>query len=92
MGTAIVTVKIMPETPDTDLEAIKEATAKIIKEFAGERETKVSEEPLAFGLKAINYIFVMDEDLGSPDVVSEKVTEIEGVASAEISDVRRALG
>ena len=92
MGTAVVTVKIMPESPETDLEKIKEETGKIIREFAGDRDTKIEEEPLAFGLKAILYIFVMDEDLGSPDTVAEEVTKLEGVASAEISDVRRAIG
>ena len=92
MGTAVVTLKIMPESPETDLEKIKEATAHIVREFAGERDTKVEEEPIAFGLKAVNFMFVMDEDLGSPDVVADKVKELDGVASAEISDVRRAVG
>ena len=92
MGTAVVTVKVMPETPETDLDKIQEKVAKIVREFAGERDTKATIEPLAFGLKALNFIFVMDEDLGSPDVVAEKVQEIEGVQSAEISDVRRAVG
>ncbi len=92
MGTAVVTVKVMPESPETDLEKIQEEVAKIVREFAGERDTKASIEPLAFGLKALNFIFVMDEDLGSPDVVAEKVEMIEGVQSAEISDVRRAVG
>lgn len=92
MGTAVVTLKIMPESPETDLKAIEEQAAKLVREFAGDRETKVTIEPIAFGLKAINYIFVMDEDLGSPDVVAEKVQGLDGVASAEISDVRRAVG
>lgn len=92
MGTAIVTVKVMPVSPETDLESIKEEVTKIVREFAGERDTKATIEPVAFGLKCLNYIFVMDEDLGSPDVVAEKVQELEGVQSAEVSDVRRAIG
>ena len=92
MGTAVVTVKVMPESVDVDLEKIQEEVTKIVKEFAGDRDTKAEIEPVAFGLKALNYIFVMDEDLGSPDVVAEKVQELEGVQSAEVSDVRRAIG
>jgi elongation factor 1-beta len=92
MATAVVTITIMPESPDTDLEHIKTETARIVREFAGERDTKVSEVPIAFGLKAVNFIFVMSEDLGSPDQVAEKVEKIKGVNSAEISDVRRAIG
>jgi elongation factor 1-beta len=92
MGTAVVTVRVMPEAPETDLEKIKDEVTKIVKEFAGDRDTKATIEPMAFGLKCLNYIFVMDEDLGSPDVVAEKVQELEGVQSAEVSDVRRAIG
>jgi elongation factor 1-beta len=92
MGTAIVTLTIMPETPEIDLEAMKDKVAGLVKEFAGDRETKVEIEPVAFGLKALKYIFVMDEDLGSPDIVAEKVQALEGVQSSEVSDVRRAVG
>jgi translation elongation factor EF-1beta len=34
----------------------------------------------------------MDENLGSPDVLAEKVAELKDVQSAEITDVRRAIG
>ena len=92
MGTAVVTVKVMPESPETDMEKVQAEVEKIVREFAGERDTKAEIEPMAFGLKALNFIFVMDEDLGSPDFVADKVTELDGVQSAEISDVRRAVG
>ena len=49
-------------------------------------------ESIGFGLKALKIIFVMDENKGSPDPVAEKISEMEGVNSAEITDVRRALG
>jgi elongation factor 1-beta len=94
MGVAIVTVKIMPLSPETDLEIIKVNAMKIIEEFIGEGKNRnITEEPVAFGLKAVNIVFPMNEDIGSPDVISEKIAaEVEGVNSAEISDVRRALG
>jgi elongation factor 1-beta len=92
MGTAVVTLKIMPESPESDLDKITEQVAKLVREFAGERDTKVTIEPIAFGLKCINFIFVMDEKLGSPDVVAEKIQDIKGVQSAEVGDVRRAIG
>ncbi|MBN1544817.1 elongation factor 1-beta [Candidatus Woesearchaeota archaeon] len=93
MGTAVVTLTVMPESPDVNLDDVQDAVAKIVREFAGERDTRASIEPIAFGLKALKYIFVMDEGLGSPDVVAEKVQEqVKGVQSAEVSDVRRAVG
>ena len=92
MGRAVVTVKIMPDNPEVDLNKIEEESKKIILEIVGEGDMNVSQEPVAFGLMSLNIIFVMDETLGSPDVVSEKISELEGVNSAEISDVRRAIG
>jgi elongation factor 1-beta len=92
MANAIATVKIMPESPEVNLEELETKVKEAIKNYAGEGDTKSEIEPIAFGLKALKITFVMDEKLGSPDDLSEKVAEFEEVASAEIVDVRRALG
>ena len=92
MANAIVTVKIMPTSPEVDLEAVEKKVLEEIKAFAGEGDTKSEIQPVAFGLNSLSIIFIMDESLGSPDVLAEKVEEIEGVNSAEIVDVRRAVG
>jgi len=92
MANAVITVKIMPESPEVDLSKIELEAKRIIAKFAGEGETKTEIEPVAFGLKALKIIFVMDEKKGSPDPVSEKIQILEGVNSAEITDVRRAIG
>ena len=92
MTNVIVTLKIMPESPEVDLAKLQEEVKKHILEFAGEGETKFSEEPVAFGLKSVNVIFIMDEALGSPDALEETVKGTEGVQSVEVTDVRRAIG
>jgi elongation factor 1-beta len=92
MANAIITVRIMPESPEIDLEAKMADVKKIIADFAGEGETRSSIQPVAFGIKVLNIIFVMDEAKGSPDPVAEKIAELEGINSAEITDVRRAIG
>jgi elongation factor 1-beta len=92
MAKAVITVRIMPDSPEIDLEKASTEAKKVIASFAGEGETKSSIQPVAFGIKALNIIFVMDESKGSPDPIAEKITEIEGVNSAEITDVRRAIG
>ena len=95
MAIAVVTVKIMPESPEVDLEQIQGKVQEVIKEFT-ERDSpedqKVAIEPIAFGLKAIKIMFTMDEAKGSPDAIEEKITSIEGVQSFEVTDVRRAIG
>ena len=92
MANAIVTIKIMPESPEIDLAKIEEQSKKEIIGYAGEGETKTEIDPIAFCLKALKIIFVVDEAKGSPEVVAEKVQAIEGVNSCEVSDVRRAIG
>lgn len=92
MANVVITVKIMPESPETDLAKLEEEAKKLIADFAGEGETKTEIEPVAFGLKAVKIIFVIDESKGSPDPVAEDIAKIQGVNSAEIVDVRRAIG
>ena len=92
MADVIITMNIMPESPDVDLEAIKNHSLNKIKEFSGMDNYKTEEEPLAFGLKAVKIIFVMKEDKGSTDSLEEDINTIEGVNSVEVTDVRRAIG
>ena len=93
MAEVIITIKIMPENPDVSLEELETKVKDQIREFTkDEGEMKTEVEPVAFGLKALKIIFVMDESLGSPDPLAESIEGFEDVISAEITDVRRALG
>lgn len=95
MAVAVVTVKIMPSSPEVNLDEIKEKVQALIREFTERHDSadqKVEIEPVAFGLNALKIIFTMDEAKGSPDAIEEKVTAIEGVQSFEVTDVRRAVG
>jgi elongation factor 1-beta len=91
MADVVITMKIMPESPDVDLNGIKEKADHLIKEFGGELG-KSEEQPVAFGLKSLILYFVMNEELGSTEELEEKVSGVEGVQSVEVTDVRRAVG
>ena len=92
MAQVVVTLKIMPESPNTDLGKIKnEAKTKII-DFSQNYEIKTEQEPIAFGLKALKIIFVMDESKGSTEALEENIKKIDGVNSVMTVDVRRAIG
>jgi len=92
MAYAIVTIKIMPESPDVDLDKVAELAEQKIIAYAGDRDRKKEIEPIAFGLKALNITFVMDEKKGSPEPLEKEISGIEGVQSVEVVDVRRAIG
>ena len=91
MATVIVSLKIMPSSPDEDLDSIKSAAAKIIAEFGG-TVGKTELEPIAFGLKAIVFMFAMAESIGDTEGLEAKIASINGVNSVQVTDVRRAVG
>jgi len=92
MANVIVTLKIMPQSPEADLDRIIGSVKEKIAEFAGEGETRTEIEPIAFGLKAVKLLFVMDEARGSTESLELEVAKIDDVNSVEITDVRRAVG
>ena len=92
MAKVVVTLRIMPESPDADLSSIQNKAEKEIINFAGNTEIKAKQEPIAFGLKALKLLFVMEENKGSTEELENKIKEIELVNSVETIDVRRAIG
>jgi len=90
MGIALVKLKVMPESLDVDLEALK---TKIEELIGSEVDSKINyeEEDIAFGLKALITGFSLDESK-EIDPIQAKLTELEEVKSAEVSDFRRAFG
>ena len=92
MARVIVTLQIMPESPNENLKNIEQHTLASIQRFAGEGETKVTIEPIAFGLSAVKIVFVMDEKIGSTEPLEKDIAKIRGVSSVEVTDIRRAVG
>ncbi len=93
MAQAIVTLKIMPESPDVDLSGVQKEAETKIDAFVGESgEKRAEEEPIAFGLKALKLTFVMDEAKGSTESLENEIAGLDGVQSVDVVDVRRALG
>lgn len=91
MATVFVTIKIMPETTDVNLKELESKVKEKIVDFGGDVAT-VEIQPIAFGLNALVISFLMDEKKGSPDPLEESISQLEGVASATVTDVRRTIG
>ena len=96
MASVIVTLKVMPASPETNLDKVYEEASKHIRDFVDQKhkdgEIRKEIEPIGFGLKAMKLLFVMDENLGTTDKLEEKIKNITGVESVEATDVRRAIG
>ena len=89
MGEVLTTMKIMPDSPDVDLDAIKATIESSMPK--GAKLHDMAEEPIAFGLVAIILQFITDDGEGGSEPVEEMVQAIEGVASIEITGVGRLM-
>jgi translation elongation factor aEF-1 beta len=87
VGTNGAKYKLMPKSPETDLETIQEAAKKIIENFGGTNKP-YEIQPIAFGLKAIIIFFFYPENM-STDHLEEEFSKIPGVASAQLIDMRK---
>ena len=90
MATVIIIVKLMPDSPSTDLELIK-TTARKLLEKEGAKNISFEEKPVAFGLKSVHVKLDMAEEKGT-DIVESALSKIEHVSSVTIEDYRRAFG
>jgi len=91
MGIALIKIKIMPTSPDVNLNKIKDLAKKIIEKGKGKR-VSFEEQPIAFGLKAVIAGFEQDENEGELEPIENQLREIEDVSSVEVIDMRRAFG
>jgi translation elongation factor aEF-1 beta len=93
MANAIITFKVMPESPEVDFEKITSEALEIAKNNGSKGEMQSKIEPLAFGLKQI-LIYAMYEmsDDKDFDQISSAMAKIEGVSSAEIINMDLAMG
>ena len=90
MGQAIVTLKVMPESVDTNLNELeKEITNTLAQHDI--KVSKIEKEPIAFGLLALNVIFLMDENKGDTETLENACKSVKGVMSAEVTDMRRSF-
>ncbi len=94
MSNAIVTFKVMPASPESDVEAIKVAAEKIAKEVGAKGETQAKIEPIAFGLKQILILgmFEMKDDTNFDAICEKMKKEIPDVATVEVANMDLALG
>ena len=92
MGTVVMKFKIMPASPEADLEQIKQSIKEKVVEYNewGAKIHEIKEEPVAFGLKAIFITLIWPEEK-SPDLIEDSLKEIENISSVEVTDVRRLL-
>lgn len=79
MGLVAISLKVMPESPDVDMEKLKANIAKVVEI----KDAKI--EPVAFGLKALK-VLVIAKDIGT-EAIEAKIRAIPNVADVSVDSV-----
>ncbi len=90
MGTALIKIKMMPESTDVDFEGIKGLAQELIESNKGSK-VNFEIQPVAFGLNALIAGFALDE-ADELEPIENALRGLENINSAEVVDMRRAFG
>ena len=90
VANVVVTMKIMPESPEVSFSWLTNQAEPMIAAWG--TILKTEKQPIAFGLSALIFTFLMDERKGGTDKLESQISSIKGVIHVEVIDVRRAVG
>lgn len=84
MAKVLLTIQVMPKSAEVKLDAIKDA----IKAQTDIGEIKeITEEAIAFGLKAVKVLTLVDDTGGVSDKIEAKLRSIKDVQEARVVDL-----
>jgi elongation factor 1-beta len=83
----VATFKIMPESPDVSLEALDEHLSAVFSKYGKIYKQRI--QPVAFGLNALVYEFIMEEKEGGTEPVEAELREVPDVSDVQVTDVTR---
>ncbi len=87
MGDVAAKIKIMPAGVETDLEALKGRLEAVVPE--GAKLRTFSEEPIAFGLKAVIALVLVGDIEGGTEQVEEAFSAVDEVESVSVVELGR---
>jgi elongation factor 1-beta len=82
MGSVAVIARVMPDSPEVNLDQLKKALKE---KLPGIQE--IREEPIGFGLKALKLVAIINDAGGETDAIEKSLSEVAGVERAEIIEV-----
>jgi elongation factor 1-beta len=82
MGSVAVIARVMPDSPEVNLDQLKKALKE---KLPGIQE--IREEPIGFGLKALKLVAIINDAGGETDAIEKSLNEVDGVERAEIIEV-----
>ncbi len=87
MGKVAARMKVMPQSPEVDLDELQERLENALPE--GAKISRVDREDVAFGLIALYPTVLVPDDAGGTDAVEDAFAGVEGVESVAVDEVGR---
>ncbi|PSQ31852.1 elongation factor 1-beta [Halobacteriales archaeon SW_10_68_16] len=87
MGKVAAELKVMPESPDVDLDDLQERLEQSLPE--GAKINGFKRDDVAFGLVALLPTVVVPDEAGGTDAVEEAFAAVEDVESVSVENVGR---
>lgn len=87
MGKVAAGIKVMPESPELDLEVLEDRLEASLPE--GAKINRIDREDVAFGLVALFPTVIVPDDAGGTEAVEEAFRSVEGVESVSVEEVGR---
>lgn len=87
MGEVLLKYKVMPESPEVDLEDLKSRLGGAMPAFAKLQACEA--KPFAFGLKVLETTLVVEDEEGNNDKIEEILQGLDGVQGAELMEMGR---
>lgn len=85
MGEVGLQYRVLPEGLEIDLKKVEDDIKKALP--AGATLRAAEQRPLAFGLKALHVLIVIDDKKGGADQVEDAISKVPGVQSVEIVEM-----
>lgn len=85
MGDVAIQYRLLPESPDADLEVIGKKIQAALPD--GVRLHKMEAKPFAFGLTAIEILVVTNDKSGLSEKTESNLASIEGIQSIELVEM-----
>jgi elongation factor 1-beta len=87
MGKVAAELKVMPQSPEVDLDELQERLEQVLPE--GAKINGFKRDDVAFGLVALIPTVIVPDDAGGTDAVEDAFGDVEGVESVSVENVGR---
>ncbi|MFA1611553.1 elongation factor 1-beta [Halobellus rubicundus] len=87
MGKVAAKIKVMPNSPEIDLDELQERLEQSLPE--GAKINGFERDDVAFGLVALLPTVIVPDDAGGTEAVEEAFADVDGVESVSVENVGR---